>query len=204
VRDRATDEGRKTQVSSKETVPNRSVYTATVRELLTESLNPTSNCEQLEDFLGTFWPSQEPVRTDGKDLSAVHAIISASVLKNIEIRQPVDLPRIHQSQLPKDPLNWRDLKDHPLGEHFRADAIKEITNLEERSCWRVVKHSFATEQLIPLKWVFRAKVDSSGYLIRCRSRVVVRGDLQPETSILSTYAVTLAARSFRTAMVIAA
>ena len=95
VEDRATGDGRKTRVSSKITKPNRSVYTATVRELITESLNPSSNREHLEDFLGTFWPSQELVQRDGKDLSAVHAIISASVLKNVEIRQPVNLPRIH-------------------------------------------------------------------------------------------------------------
>jgi hypothetical protein len=86
VEDRATDKGRKTRVSSKVTKPNRSVYTATVRELITESLQPSSNREHLKDFLRTFWPSQEPVQRDGKDLSAVHAIILAFILKNIEIR----------------------------------------------------------------------------------------------------------------------
>ena len=199
-----SDKGRKTRVTKSRTQPNRSVYYTTVRDQISEALNPTSDREHLEDFLATFWPSQESVRNDGQDVRAVHAVIAGSVLNNVEIQQPAELPKIHQSQLPKEPLNWRDLKNHPFGEHFRAGAIKEITNLESRNCWRVVKHSYATEQPIPLKWVFTYKVDSSGYLTRCRSRVVVRGDLQPESSILSTYAATLAARTFRTAMALVA
>jgi Reverse transcriptase (RNA-dependent DNA polymerase) len=57
---------------------------------------------------------------------------------------------------------------------------------------------------IPLKWVFKYKPDSNEYVTRYRSRLVIRGDLQEESSILSTYAATLAARSFRVASAIAA
>ena len=45
-------------------------------------------------------------------------------------------------------------------------------------------------------WVFTYKCDSSGYLIKHKARIVVRGDLQP-ASQLETYAATLAARTFR-------
>ena len=55
-----------------------------------------------------------------------------------------------------------------------------------------------------MKWVFTYKIDADGFLTRCRSRIVVRGDLQEESTILSTYAATLAARSFRIACAIAA
>jgi len=53
-------------------------------------------------------------------------------------------------------------------------------------------------------WVFSYKVNSEGVVTRCRSRIVVRGDLQDEQTIQSTYAATLGAKSFRTAMAIAA
>ncbi len=41
------------------------------------------------------------------------------------------------------------------------------------------------------------KVDSLGFLIRYRSRIVIRSNLQDDDTILSTYAATLVARSFR-------
>jgi hypothetical protein len=56
---------------------------------------------------------------------------------------------------------------------------------------------------LPLKWVFTYKVDVNGFLTRCRSRIVIRGDLQEEFTILLTYAATLTARSFRIDYVIA-
>ena len=55
-----------------------------------------------------------------------------------------------------------------------------------------------------MKWVFTYKIDADGFLTRCRSRIVVRGDLQEESTILSMYAATLAAHSFRIACTIAA
>ena len=57
---------------------------------------------------------------------------------------------------------------------------------------------------IPLKWVFTYKVNSAGQLVRTKSRIVARGDLQEDATIFSTYASTLAARSFRVAMALAA
>jgi len=54
-----------------------------------------------------------------------------------------------------------------------------------------------------LKWVFTYKVNQDGYFVKCKARIVVRGDLQITNTLHLTYAATLAARSFRTAMAIA-
>ena len=52
--------------------------------------------------------------------------------------------------------------------------------------------------------MFTYKLDKDGYLLKTKARICVRGDLQKELTIASTYAATLAARSFRTMMAIAA
>jgi hypothetical protein len=93
-----------------------------------------------------------------------------------------------------------------FGAEFKADCVLELSNLEARECWRVVPSIPAEQETspLPLKWVFTYKVDANGFLTRCRSRIVVRGDLQEESTILSTYAATLAARSFRIGCAIAA
>jgi hypothetical protein len=181
---------------------------STLSSLLT-TLAGSENTDHLESLLSSLWPDQliELEEGDEKTHRTVHAVIAASVLQNSGHRNQPEIgpiPRIHQNELPKAPKSWNDLERHPLGVHFKADAIQELQNLESRDCWRVVPRTENTPPLIPLKWVFTYKPDSDGYLTRCRSRIVVRGDLQEESSVISTYAATLAARSFRVIAAIAA
>jgi hypothetical protein len=61
-----------------------------------------------------------------------------------------------------------------------------------------------TLSLIPLMWVFTYKVDLDSFFARCRSRIIVWGDLQEEDSIISTYISTLIARTFRIIAALAA
>ena len=64
------------------------------------------------------------------------------------------------------------------------------------------KEEASNEQILPLKWVFKCKFDSDGYLQKLKARLCVRGDLQITEE--ETYAATLAARIFRALMAIAA
>ncbi len=146
------------------------------------SMAASDQTDQLETLLSSLWPDQLRDTEDQDQLKhgTVHAVIAASILKNTKPRQQSHksaIPRIHQNDLPKKPKCWNDLRDHPLGERFRDDAELELRNLESRSCWRVVRRVENTPTPIPLKWVFTYKTDPDGYLIRCRSRIVVRGDL---------------------------
>ena len=36
------------------------------------------------------------------------------------------LPAIHQKDFPLEPRSWRELKDHPLGVHFKADTELKV------------------------------------------------------------------------------
>ena len=173
-----------------------------------DRLNLVTMIPQISDALSTLWPDHPRSAQDDRQCKTVHAVIAASVLQNRVSRQgatePLSLPHVHRNDLPPAPSRWSDLKNHEYGAHFMADAETEIQNLESRNCWRMIPISEASTTPIPLKWVFTYKVDSSGTLIRCRSRIVVRGDLQEEQTIISTYAATLASRSFRVAMALAA
>jgi len=161
--------------------------------------------DMLEDFTRTFWPDQQSALEDPERHKTVHAVVAASLLpKRSRVKEELSIPLAHQSTLPKAPKSWDALTNHPLGQFFKKDAQLELSNLESRDCWRVIDVSQARTKPIPLKWVFTYKVDSSGFLMRCRSRIVVRGDLQDDDTILSTYAATLAARSFRVASALAA
>jgi hypothetical protein len=53
-------------------------------------------------------------------------------------------------------------------------------------------------------WVYTYKLDKDHRLIKCKARLVVRGDQQRNITSQDTYAATLASRTFRLMMAIAA
>jgi hypothetical protein len=141
--------------------------------------------------------------SQGRELLTVHAVIVASTLRKEKlVTQPERL--VHRDELPPLPKKWKDLAHHQLGALFRQACEKEIATLIEKKTWVEVDRSSATARPLPLKWVFTYKLDQNGYFIKCKARICVRGDLQAKDSIISTYATTLASRSFRTIVAIAA
>ncbi|RYO96289.1 hypothetical protein DL764_007496 [Monosporascus ibericus] len=141
-----------------------------------------------------------------EELYNFHVVIAAGALqKNAErLGAAPNRSKIHRGQLVKPPKLWKDLEKHPLGNAFKEDAKRKIEALIERGVWKEIPIAQAKSTLIPLKWVFTYKFDKYGWLERCKSRICERGDLQEADWIISTYAATLAARSFRTAMAVAA
>ncbi len=62
--------------------------------------------------------------------------------------------------------------------------------------FKVVDRSVAKTKPIPLTWIFRYKIDEDGYLKSFKSRICIRGDLQPLFD-RDIYAVTFASKSLR-------
>lgn len=121
---------------------------------------------------------------------------------SIGLREPQSNKQYHRNDLPPPPKNWRELLNHPLKDLILAAADLEYNALQTRNTWKKVGYP-AGKQVLPVKWVFTYKFDEEGYLIKAKARICVRGDLQ----ILDredTAAATLAARTFRTLMAIAA
>ena len=80
---------------------------------------------------------------------------------------------------------------------------KEYNNLKRRKTFKIVPKAEArNEQILPLKWVFKYKFDSDGYLQKLKARLYVHKDLQITKE--KTYAATLTAQIFHTLIAIAA
>jgi hypothetical protein len=62
----------------------------------------------------------------------------------------------------------------------------------------------AGEQILDCRWVYTYKLDKHHRLIKCKARLVGRGDQQRDITAQDTYAATLAGRSFRLLMSISA
>jgi len=80
----------------------------------------------------------------------------------------------------------------------------EIQTIQRKGTYKEIswENFDAQNEVLPLIWVFKYKLDSEGYLTKYKARVCVRGDLQ--TTADDTHAATLAIRIFRALMAIAA
>jgi hypothetical protein len=132
------------------------------------------------------------------ELPAYRAAFSAGLMHGRDQRD-----RLHRDQLPPPPRTWKEMLTHPYQEGFSAAAAKEYGDLERRDTFRHVARASATSKVLPLKWVFIYKFDTDGYLTKFKARICVRGDLQ-EPNHHDTYAATLAAKTFRSLMAVAA
>ena len=111
--------------------------------------------------------------------------------------------REHQNQLPLPPKNWKELMKHPKKAEFLAATKKEWEAVKVKGTFERVPRP-ANTNVLPLKWVFVYKFDDNGYLLKCKARICVRGDLQALNHLLDTRATTLAARIFRALMALTA
>jgi hypothetical protein len=76
------------------------------------------------------------------------------------------------SDLPPPPNNWKEMVAHPLATQFRAAAQLEWDSVTKRGTYEKVNHLPSNTKVLPLRWVFAYKLDSSGKLERCKARIV--------------------------------
>ncbi|KAM4061690.1 reverse transcriptase (RNA-dependent DNA polymerase) [Hirsutella rhossiliensis] len=117
------------------------------------------------------------------NLEIFHSVFLAAVSKTARDH------RFHRDDLVRLPKRYQDLENHPMGPDFKEAIRKELHDLLRRGTWRLVKREKAQGPPLPLK---------------CKARICVRGDLQDEDDGRETYAATLAAKTFRIVMAIAA
>jgi hypothetical protein len=110
--------------------------------------------------------------------------------------------KIHRDDMPTSPSNWKEFNNHKYREQYLQAREVEWTELLKRQTFEEVPLPREIRP-IPVKWVDLEKYDKDGYLMKFKSRLVVRGDLQIPT-LQDNYAATLAARTFRFMMALVA
>jgi hypothetical protein len=148
--------------------------------------------------------------------SAVHSSglrlgfsFAAKIERDLTVESsPDEIPaRLHRDDLPPEPKSWKAMLQSRFAKFWINAAKQEMHNLLdihtfEPSSWEEVKLAGMETDISYLKWVFKYKFDSDGYLVKFKARLCVRGDLQEQWG--DTYAATLAIKVFRAMMAIAA
>jgi hypothetical protein len=140
---------------------------------------------------------------DPTTVVSMMAVIAAALSTNLRAKGAPETPT-HSSELGKAPANWKESQEGEFKTLWSEACEAEIEELTRLGAWEEVPKARVKEKLLPLKWVFTHKTDANGNLTRCKARICVRGDMQQKSDIEKTYAATLAARSFRIAIALAA
>ena len=135
-------------------------------------------------------------------INAIHRIIFATWMA-AKFSQPwivnsVTDPkfRLHVSTMPKEPAHFGQITKNKFKAQWLEAIGKEFDTAMGLGTfvWAPAAEA-AGKRLLPLKWVFKYKTDSAGYVVRFKARLCARGDLQATDQ--ETYASTLAMRVFR-------
>lgn len=115
--------------------------------------------------------------------------------------------KLHRKELPKPPEKHADLEEHPLGELFKLAEKDHLQEHEKMGSWTEIllrDPRARGHKILGCRWVYIYKFDKHGRFLKAKARLVVRGDQQIRDAHANTYAATLAGRSFRAIMAIAA
>ena len=109
--------------------------------------------------------------------------------------------RLHVSTMPKEPEHFGQVRKSKYKEQWENAMKEEFEKAMDTDTFRWAPTSApatpttTARKPLPLKWVFKYKTDSSGFVERFKARLCARGDLQATDQ--DTYASTLALRVFR-------
>ena len=116
--------------------------------------------------------------------------------------------RVHRRDLPPPPGHHGELRSHPLGPQFEKAELDHLESHRQMQSWaKVSKRTlprYRRLQILDSMWRYVYKFDKHGRLEKCKARLVVRGDQQICSGREETYAATLAGRSFRSLIALAA
>ena len=114
--------------------------------------------------------------------------------------------RIHRDFLFFESKNFRQFQKHFHAVDFRKIMQIEIESLTSKNIWREIPinqiTTAATSNVILTMWIFRYKFDENEFLIKYKTRLCVKNDLQQIQQKI--YAVILIVRIFRALMEIVA
>ena len=112
--------------------------------------------------------------------------------------------RVRRIDLPQSAKKHKEFATHLYAVIFRLAQKEHLRSHREMRSWRECSDSEVNaRQLLDCTWVMIYKFDKHRYLLQAKARLVVRRH-QQDTVFENTYASTLAGRSFRSLMAIAA
>lgn len=105
------------------------------------------------------------------------------------------------------PANWKEAMASPQAAEWQAACDKEMAGCEAMHVWDLVERSSVPKHqvVVPVKWVFKVKVDETGAIQTYKARLTPKGFLQREgVNYFETFAATGKYKSMRLGLALTA
>ena len=143
----------------------------------------------------------------GTKATVVRSEHGSPVTRAVSERQKRSGRRCHRREMPEPPQRHSELAEHPFGDLFAQAEADHLRGHAEMHSWDEISSQdrrVRGHKVLDCRWVYVYKFDKHGRFQKAKARLVVRGDQQLRGASENNYAATLAGRSFRTVMAIAA
>lgn len=159
------------------------------------------------------WDAQEPIEVwkaafvAGRQATPL-GTFNGKMIDKAKFQRLLKNPKnLHRRDMPPLPRSHSELARHPMGTLFEEAEAEHLRSHKDMQSWIELSRQDSQikgKQILDCMWVYVYKFDKHGRFNKCKARLVVRGDQQIKSIYEETYAATLAGRSFRTLMAIAA
>jgi hypothetical protein len=149
--------------------------------------------------------SRRPPKYDDAIIYTVSAVALSRAIQDKKKASPE--VKLHRDELPAEPQTWQDILKLPPRhrEGFTKAAYTEYDSLTQMDTFEPTPYEEVIQnpdnELLGTRWVFTYKLDSAGYLLRYKARLVIRGDLQ--LSWDDTYSATISSKAIRALIALA-
>ncbi len=110
--------------------------------------------------------------------------------------------RSHVSDFSSLSTHWRRMLKHSYAAQWQKAIQIEYNASNDKNTWIAVdKFEAQKVKIIFLKWVFIYKIDSDDFLLKFKTRIMIRKDLQMIDNAQNVYAATLTSKVFRMLMI---
>jgi hypothetical protein len=149
-----------------------------------------------KDFANTTWIN-EKMKKILVFYTTLMIVFNTKTLK-FEIKTTSSF-KFHISNLSKSFLHWRIMLRHLHIEEILKAAQMKYNVIKTKKKWKIVDKR-DDYKLISLKWIFIYKFDSNDFLVKYKTRIVIRDNLQKINNAQNVYAATFALKIFRMIM----
>ncbi|KAF4474070.1 Retrovirus-related Pol polyprotein from transposon TNT [Colletotrichum fructicola Nara gc5] len=184
-------------------LPPTALLVMAIRDDVSRSRVETRRCDNNKDVFEVW----KAAFSAGRQATLV-GLMDGKKIDKAKLQRLLKTPdSLHRRQMPPLPRSHAELRQHPMGTIFEAAEQEHLRSHSEMRSWIEINRQDSRAkdcQVLDCMWVYVYKFDKHGRFQKGKARLVVRGDQQAKPVNEETYAATLAGRSFRTLMAIAA
>jgi hypothetical protein len=105
---------------------------------------------------------------------------------------------LHVNDVWLSSINWKKMLKHLYATQWQKTAQIKYNAINDKNTWIIIdKFEVQRMKITSLKWIFIYKIDLNNFLLKFKTRIMIRKNLQMINNVQSVYTTILALKIFR-------